>query len=1420
MATTAYDSLVIGEEIEVWGPPGGIASANPMCPGAVFRIQPPFSLDAPQPTTDFVATLIVDGEKPYGDRASDRTITLNVIIVAPDYRTLAGARELLLQTIDQPHWPLTWTRASGADPGSLPMVLDCFRAQPAVIPMGGPEDYRIQGRLQVEALVTIKFEALPYGRSDTQQQVAFAAPIASINSPGVPPAPIVLDAFTQINSPQCVQSSQCVIGPNSCHWDPQYPPFSQDDGQNCPLTYSASLTNPVSLSGMTGLSLWLGLGTRYYFNHHPRGLTRVVLSFSLTDTNGVVLAWTYKTDWLPVSTDPNTPVFTKIAVRIPQNSGTFNYGSVAAYSLTITNRAPRWDTPGGELRWTVAYLDALTAYSSSNVVVAPSIRGSVYTLYGVVGTHRAPVSMQFQSAPAPGTPTTVTSAGSSTYTVPGGTLYLKVEANGGGGAGATQTVSGFGGGGGGGEYAAEPVFPAAVGAVIQYAVGAGDTSGSSATFGRPTSFGPAPGGTLAVTANGGQSAAQNSITGGSGGSGSANSIHFSGGMGRTASGSVGGGGGSSGGNASAGNTPTGTAAITFTSAGANTWTCPAGVTQVYAECWGGGASGGTGSTGANGGGGSGGEYAAAFVSVTPGNVYNYTVGAGGGAVTGTGLTGNSGSNSVFTGNAVTVTAHSGHPGTGSNNNTGAAGGSGSTNTVHFNGGAGGGGNPYSGGGGSSAGPAATGNPGNSYGNAGTAPSGGGSGGPGTGSGSGNATAGSAPGGGGGGTYFNSTTSGAGAAGQVRLTYPGGGAPTNTGGVAVAGGGAGGAGGGSANTAGSAGSAPGGGGGGGDSSGSTEAGGAGGTGKLIITPYASSQFKTLIVHRPGKWSPTQLNPFVPVGAGLVAPGATEYCVSTDTEILTQEGWRHPDDLTGSETVLTLNMKTGLSEWQPLNAVHVFPAQKRKMLALDSPVHSSVSTLDHRWAVQYNNKLRIQSSTELNSASGLVRRAMCADLPTEPKYSDALVELVAWYTTEGNRRMMPSGNLGNSMNIGQSARVNAPHVERIRAALTVLYGPSRGLFKRDAAGPQWREYHKNDGMVIFYLDPVASAPVTEQAPGPDYKVREDFVTSLTKAQLALFLDTCVAGDGSTHRRSSTRYIGQRVAARLDAMEIAALLLGFSTSRRVGVGKNSGMTNLTIGTTTASHPIKAPGKTAENTRLGARKACFIDYTGQVWCPETSNGTWLARRNGTTYFTGNTVPSLVSGVNADFNGTYSVVLTNFSFNSASSPRTISVSVKQYESSGGASYTTTTTPITITPSTQVTNGIVVVGTLTLPLKAVAADNTAGYFTVLVSDTNTSDRWFDCLFLDVQGTTTIVNEPSTGYINYYFDEADPCHDLGNYLGSQAGRPAAVSVTDALTISGGPLTVEPGTNTLLAYSQEGAPSISLSYFPRWFSERLE
>jgi hypothetical protein len=854
------DSLVLGNSIELLG--GGVVSVNPLCAGASFKLRygGDYDLGAPQPTSNFVASLILDGERPFGRRSSNRAIKLPVVITAPTRKILAAAREVLEQVVDQDVWTITWTRdAAGGTP--LPLIIDCFRAQPSV-----PTYDLITEQRGFAMQLELTIPALPYGRSDVQQQIAFASPVPQ--TPPPPPAPVVIDTFSSISSSQHFQSTQCIVGPRSCGWDPDDGRVGDPGGQSTPFVYTAALSTPLNLTGMTSVAMWLGFGSRYYTNLEYHGKTHGVNVFiTLTDTSGGTLGMSRAGLRLAASPVAQTPVFSRVSMPIPQGTSGFNYASVGGYTLTIINRNDRVR----RLSWVTAYVDALTAYPPSQTSV-PVVRGSLYTLYGLQGTARAAASLSFQQPPTAGTPTTVTSAGVGNYTVPVGAAWLKVEGIGGGGAGASLTTTGNGGGGGGGAYAAEPLFACTPGQVIPYNVGAGGTAGATPVDGGSTVFGPGPSSTMVVTALGGASAAQNSSAGGAGGAAGLNSARFAGGTGRTASGSVGGGGGSSAGNSSAGLSPTGTAATVFTSPGTTTWTCPAGVTQVFAECWGSGGSGATGNSG-NGGGGGGGEYAAQFVAVTPGNNYSYTVAAGGATSSGSAVNGHAGASSTFAGDSVTVTAHGGAAGTfQSHSGGGGSGGSGSSNTVNFPGGAGGPAFPYSGSGGSSAGTAAAGQIGNGYGNAPAAPTGGGAGGAGTGANSGaNGSAGAAPGGGGGGC-FHSTTSGAGAAGQVRLTFPGG-APTNNGAAAVTGGGAGGAGGPSANTAGSAGSAPGGAGGGACSTGTAEAGGAGAAGQLIITPFSSAPFKSLIVHRPPLGALKTFVPLVSVGAGADAPDGT-------------------------------------------------------------------------------------------------------------------------------------------------------------------------------------------------------------------------------------------------------------------------------------------------------------------------------------------------------------------------------------------------------------------------------------------------------------------------------------------------------------------------------------------------------------------
>ncbi len=103
--------------------------------------------------------------------------------------------------------------------------------------------------------------------------------------------------------------------------------------------------------------------------------------------------------------------------------------------------------------------------------------------------------------------------------------------------------------------------------------------------------------------------------------------------------------------------------ITYTSSG--NFTVPAGITSITVECWGaGGAGGGSTSENSGGSGGGGGGYTLGTLTVTPGQVINFTVGTGGTGVTGG--NGNSGTATTF----LTLTANGG---TGGESNKGAVG---------------------------------------------------------------------------------------------------------------------------------------------------------------------------------------------------------------------------------------------------------------------------------------------------------------------------------------------------------------------------------------------------------------------------------------------------------------------------------------------------------------------------------------------------------------------------------------------------------------------------------------------------------------------------------------------------------------------------------------------------------------------------
>jgi len=234
-------------------------------------------------------------------------------------------------------------------------------------------------------------------------------------------------------------------------------------------------------------------------------------------------------------------------------------------------------------------------------------------------------------------------------------------------------------------------------------------------------------------------------------------------------------------------------------------------------------------------------------------------------------------------------------------------------------------------------------------------------------------------------------------------------------------------------------------------------------------------------------------------------------------------------------------------------------------------------------------------ELKPSHSIPVSAEWEDDGDEPMSTD-WAELIGWYIAEGCESRWPA-----CVEMYQSHSANPEKVDRIRTLLKNVCAE----YTEASADREWRGETRR--TVAWKITGFAATYLRQHCPGKQFPPG---VLRWSKRLLEALLDGLIDGDG--HRRDDGRMsFIQRSEICADTAQAIGVRLGYATMKTY-----RSTDTFTIYYTT-KRLISFRGTAGYGDDIGT-----MQYTGVVWCPRLPAGTWVARRNGRAFITGNTFP------------------------------------------------------------------------------------------------------------------------------------------------------------------------------------------------------
>ena len=333
----------------------------------------------------------------------------------------------------------------------------------------------------------------------------------------------------------------------------------------------------------------------------------------------------------------------------------------------------------------------------------------------------------------------------------------------------------------------------------------------------------------------------------------------------------------------------------------------------------------------------------------------------------------------------------------------------------------------------------------------------------------------------------------------------------------------------------------------------------------------------------------------------------YCVDEETQALTKRGWLNIDEI--NETDQVLSHQEGSMKWSKILSIYRDEEYDGLMHRMTLQGMDAFVTPNHKMLTD-RGLIPIELLKEQDHVILMGDRVQDDHIAKHP---DSLVELAGWIVTDGCYDIRSSDQFLRRICIYQN---NGPKADRIRDCLNQL----------DIKFSESVE--KN---ICFAINRSDSHKLAEILPNKNLTM--EFILDLTADQRELLINTMIDGDG--WRTNGHRRYAQKDLQHVDLFQALCAISGHRAISHAVTNHTS------FGKLTNYHTINIFSKRKNTTKvacvdfhggkrngrdkiLGKGKENHpneptVNYKGRVWCPETEYGSFLVRRNGTVYLTGN---------------------------------------------------------------------------------------------------------------------------------------------------------------------------------------------------------